>query len=274
MRAAALIPLVLIGAIVLAQLVSATEAGSIIDKSRQLRTKGRKKSLERRCRKESKDLGQMSAKCKKWKRKQRQRKRRRRQRRRRTEATEAGDDDALCPAQDAALGLLNLNSWPVQTSCGYFFSTTNDRKTQRIAFRFSPNQDSVIFEEGITWTTTFDESSSSSSSSSPGIVSGSLEMTQGSNLDHYDCNDAIEIKKIPVETARWNAIAGTAECEITELVGEDHFGIMTFKGTVRLKNVLLALQSSSSGGDDDDDCTVSIPDASWENMFMGWTVGR
>ncbi len=173
------------------------------------------------------------------------------------------DDDSApattdCAALDAALQ--NLASWPVQTSCSYFFSASTSANDYRLALSFGVPETPPP-TVGTSFVISLDGNAVANQ------VTGSLQMQAGSNLNTWDCNDALDPSMEPVVSQQWNPIAGTATLLVTAVDGEAWPGGPTlFTGDILLQDV--DVEPDTQQG-----TPCDVPDATWTDRSFGWLPG-
>ncbi len=176
----------------------------------------------------------------------------------------AGDDDdttslpADCSALTAALA--DLASWPVQTSCSYFFSASTSANDYRLAVSFGVPETPPP-TVGTSFVISLDGNAVANQ------VTGSLQIQAGSNLNTWDCNDALDPSMEPVVSQQWNPIAGTATLQVTAVDGEAWPGGPTlFTGDIILQDV--DVEPGTQPG-----TTCGVPDTTWTDRSFGWLPG-
>ena len=168
------------------------------------------------------------------------------------------DDDATgppeCPATVQAQ-LADLGSWELRVSCGSaYLATSTADETLRVEVSFDLP---LPVRAGDTWLLLFD-----SDDIPKNQVSGRVQLTEGQRLMTLACGDIIEPGTEPAEDHIWRALRGEASIAIEEH-GE---GDGSFFADISTSGIVVA-----SEFDDSHRCT--IPDTTWERLFLGWMPG-
>jgi len=183
----------------------------------------------------------------------------------------SGDDDDSTGDDDDSTGdgcddptlewtLLSLGSWGAQFSCGHSLYTSTIPDSFRLGAWFNPPSSSVP-SVGLTWSQYWGSTAASDE------VPGGFEIQTGTNLSHYDCNDAIDPEMKPVVAQHWDPIAGSATMSVTALTGAAWpGGPMTFTGDVSIQGVVVELQGSPG-------TTCAVPDTVFTDLGLGWLPG-
>ena len=173
------------------------------------------------------------------------------------------DDDATAPSNHCAAldaALTDLNTWPLLTSCSYFFSASTAANDYRLALSFGVAE-ATTPTAGMSFVLSFDGSTVANQ------VTGALQTQRGSNLNLWDCNDALDPSQEPLVTDQWDPVAGTATLHVTSVNGEAWPGGPTlFTGDVSLQGI--EVQPSTRQSE-----SCAVPDTTWVDRGFGWLAG-
>lgn len=158
------------------------------------------------------------------------------------------DDDTAeaCPA-DVEEALADLEGWTERVSCGRIEFGTAPDDDQLIAITVGLDLWDTELTEGATITRTLDGDPDDA------------HLETGENLLHYDCNDALWLEEIVHR--EWVSVAGTATVHVVEVDDEYDMHVdLTFEGVV--------VEDRDEPG-----ATCTIPDITWEDLYVGWLPG-